>query len=119
MCHLPPIVHTLRYFEFPFFDSFRRIISGGKFPSARWAIYLTKEHDGWTANTLTSWLHEITTALHERPPSGFSRTSHSLRKGAATVAYNVGVTLYKIEYFGGRSTESSVAVDYIDPNALA
>jgi hypothetical protein len=39
--------------------------------------------------------------------------------GAATAAYNIGVTLQKIKHFGGWSTESSVVLDYIDPIALA
>jgi hypothetical protein len=46
-------------------------------------------------------------------------TWHSLRKGAATPAYNVGVTLQKIKYFGGLSTESNVVLDYIDSTVLA
>jgi hypothetical protein len=57
--------------------------------------------------------------MRERPPEGFSWTSHSLRKGTTTAAYNVGVTLRKIKYFGGRSTESSFDLDYIDPIVLA
>jgi hypothetical protein len=36
-----------------------------------------------------------------------------------TAAYNIGVTLQKIEHFGGWSTEFSVVLDYIDPTALA
>jgi hypothetical protein len=36
-----------------------------------------------------------------------------------TAAYNVGVMLQKIRYFGGWSTESSVVLDYIDPPVLA
>jgi hypothetical protein len=57
--------------------------------------------------------------MQERPPYGFSLTSNSLRKGAATAAYSVDVTLQKIKHFGGWSTESSVVLDYIDPTALA
>jgi hypothetical protein len=44
----------------------------------------------------------------------FSWTSQSLRKAAAKAAYNVGVKLQKMKYFGGCFTESSVALDYID-----
>jgi hypothetical protein len=36
-----------------------------------------------------------------------------------TAAYNVGVMLQKIKYFGGLSIESSVVLDYIDPTVLA
>jgi hypothetical protein len=51
------------------------------------------KHDKWTVNTLTGWLHEVTSAMRERPREGLSWTSHSIRKGAATFAYNVGETL--------------------------
>jgi hypothetical protein len=53
------------------------------------------------------------------PPEGFSWISHSLRKVAKITAYDVGVTLHKIEHFGGRYIESSVVLDYIDPTVLA
>jgi hypothetical protein len=98
----------------PFFDTIRHTLSGGKYPTARLAINTTKKHDKWTANTLTRWLTEVTSAMQERPPNGFNWTSHSLRKGAAPTAYNVGVTLQEIKYFGGWSTESNVNVDYND-----
>jgi hypothetical protein len=102
-----------------FFDTIRLTLSGGKYPTARWAINTSERHDKWTTNTLIGWLTEVTSALHERPPYGFCWTSHFLRKGAATAAYNIGVTLQKIKHFGGWSTESIVVLDYIDPTALA
>jgi hypothetical protein len=101
-----------------FFDTIRHTLSGGKYPTARWAISTSERHDKWTVNTLTGWLTEVTSAVQERTPYGISWTSHSLRKGAATTAYNIGVTLQKIKHFGGWSTESNV-LDYIDPTALA
>jgi hypothetical protein len=70
-------------------------------------------------NALIGWLTEVTSALQKRPPHGFSWTSHSLRKGAATSVYIIGVTLQKIKHFGGWATESSVVLDYVDPTALA
>jgi hypothetical protein len=39
--------------------------------------------------------------------------------GDAGAAYIVGVTLHKIKYLSGLSTESSVVLDYIDPTVLA
>jgi hypothetical protein len=75
------------------------------------------KYEKWTANTLARWLHEVSSAIREPPL--FSWTSRSLRKGAATAAYNVGVTLQKIKYFGGWSMGSSVVLDYIDPTVLA
>jgi hypothetical protein len=102
-----------------FFDIIQHTFSGGKYPTARWANNPTKKHDKWIANTLSGWFTAVTSAMQERPLDGFSWTSHSLRKGAATAAYNVGVTLQNIKHFGGWSTESSVVQDYIDPTALA
>eukprot|EP00873_Tetraselmis_striata_P043531 jgi/Tetstr1/463795/TSEL_008610.t1 len=49
---------------------------------------------------------------------GFAWTSHSLRKGATTATYVIGVTMQKIKYFGGWAMESSVVLDYIDPTGL-
>eukprot|EP00873_Tetraselmis_striata_P000837 jgi/Tetstr1/421101/TSEL_012145.t1 len=56
--------------------------------------------------------------LEEHPPPGFVWTSHSLRKGAATAAYAVGVVMQKIKHFGGWAELSSVVLDYINPTAL-
>eukprot|EP00873_Tetraselmis_striata_P028435 jgi/Tetstr1/448699/TSEL_035938.t1 len=46
------------------------------------------------------------------------RTSHSLRKGAASAANAIGVPLSHICYQGGWATNSDVVLDYIDPNVL-
>jgi hypothetical protein len=108
-----------------FFDFIRRKLSGEKTPDSaltqkntRNAIDVSEKYKKCRANTLIGCLHEVTSALRERPPQGFSWTSHSLPRGAATTAYNIGVTLHKIKYFGGWSTESSVVLDYIDPTVL-
>ena len=102
-----------------FLDTIRHTLSGGKYPTARWAISTLERHEKWTTNTLTGWLTEVTLALQERPPDGYSWTSHYLQKGAATAAYIIGVTLHNIKHLGGLSTESSVVLDYNDPTALA
>jgi hypothetical protein len=65
-----------------FFDTIPHTLSGGKYPTARWAITTSERQEEWTANTLTGWLTEVTSALQERPQNGFSWTSQSLRKGA-------------------------------------
>jgi hypothetical protein len=54
-------------------------------------------------------------AAGHQPPDGFSWTSHSLRKGAASAAYAIGARLTDIRYAGGWSTNSTVlASKYID-----
>eukprot|EP00873_Tetraselmis_striata_P036552 jgi/Tetstr1/456816/TSEL_043490.t1 len=69
------------------------------------------------AETLHS-LQLVAHMLEEHPPPGFVWTSHSLRKGAATAAYAIGVVLQKIKHFGGWAQLSSVVLDYINPTAL-
>jgi hypothetical protein len=99
---MPPTVHTEVIQMLLFFDTIRPTLLGGKYPTTRWAINtITEKHDKWTANTLIGWLTDVNSAMQERPPYGFSWTSHSLRKGVATAAYSVGVTLHKIKHFGG------------------
>jgi hypothetical protein len=74
---------------------------GRKVPESAPGNRLLEKHERWISNTLTEWLNEVTSAMRERALEGFSWTSHSLRKGAMTAAYNVGVTLQKIRYFCG------------------
>jgi hypothetical protein len=52
---------------FMFFDTIRHTLSGGKYPTTHWAINTTEKHDRWTANTLTGWLTEVTSAMQKRP----------------------------------------------------
>ncbi len=47
-------------------------------------------------------------ATGNNPPKGFTWTSHSLRKGAATTANAIKVPLNDIRYSGGWSTSSNV-----------
>eukprot|EP00873_Tetraselmis_striata_P027947 jgi/Tetstr1/448211/TSEL_035499.t1 len=68
--------------------------------------------------TADDWLQLVAHMLEEHLPPGFVWTSHSLRKGAATAAYAIGVVLQKIKHFGGWAQLSSVVLDYINPTAL-
>jgi hypothetical protein len=98
---MPPTVHTKVIQLLSFFDSIRHTLSRDKYPTARLVIDASEKHEKGTANTLSGWLNEAASTMRERPLEGFCWTSHSLRKGAATAAYNVGVTLHKIKYFRG------------------
>ena len=54
-------------------------------------------------------------ATKQSPPTGFSWTSHSLRKGAASLANAIKVPINDIRYAGGWSTNSTVLESkYID-----
>lgn len=67
----------------------------------------------------TAWLKRACDHVGARPPAGYKDgTSHSLRKGAASSAYAINVTLTKIKHFGGWSDTSSAVHTYIDPTTL-
>jgi hypothetical protein len=65
LCHMPPTVHTEVIHILLFFDTIRHTLSGGKYPTARWAISTSERHERWAANTLIRWLTEVTSALQE------------------------------------------------------
>jgi hypothetical protein len=109
----PDIAELLKYF-----DAARTQFSAGKMPDGRLAISLHEPTTNWTADTLTAWLHRVLRAVHEQTPDSFARTLHSLRKGAAIAAYNIGTSMQKINFFGGWTRESDVVLDYINPTVL-
>ena len=121
---VPPVqhpVHTLpaRYFRSLMtllrrFDAQRAAVNGGNLPRFRWALTDSEPAHTWSAATLSCWLAHACAAIGLAPPDGFSWTSHSLRKGAATAAYAVGVPLLKIKYCGDWAQESSAIHRYID-----
>lgn len=118
LCQLPAsapggIADLLQYF-----DAARTRYANGKLPVARWAIGHREGHTKWTADTLTAWLRTVLTAVQEQPPPGFAWTSHSLRKGAATSSYIIGVQMQIIKFYGGWTRESDVVLQYIDPTVL-
>ena len=74
----------------------------------------------WGAHTQDVWLREALAHLKARPPPGFKWTGHSLRKGAASAAAAVGVSLLVIAFFGVWSpTSSTLAHHYVDPTMTA
>ena len=74
----------------------------------RWALSASEDSSPWSAATLSAWLQAAYTAAGCQPPAGFSWTSHSLRKGAASAAYAIKVPLSDIRFAGGWSTNSTV-----------
>jgi hypothetical protein len=73
----------------------------------------------WIADTLTAWLQRVLIrVIHEQPPDGFVWTSHSLRKGEANTAYNIGTPMQKIKFFCGWARESDIVFDYINSTIL-
>jgi hypothetical protein len=86
-------------------------------PAALWSFAPYENSGDWHANaTLSAWLLDIYTAVSATPPNGFKWTSHSLRKGAASVASCIGAPLHVVKYMGGWAKNNSVTEGkYIDP----
>jgi hypothetical protein len=70
----------------------------------------------WTATVQNTWMKSALDAVGAAPPPGYTWTSHSLRKGAASAARAIRVTLDVIRYFGGWAKNSDVVNDYVDPS---
>jgi hypothetical protein len=69
-----------------------------------------------SADTLSIWIEQLVfTDIKLNSPNGFAWASHSIRIGATTDAYTIGVNMEKIKFSGGWATESGVVLDYIDP----
>ena len=94
---------------------FKGVESMGKPRARRWALNNDEDRCKWTANESTRWLQAAYKAVGHYPPPGFSWTSHSLRKGAASAANAIKISLNDIRYAGGWSTNSTVLeAKYID-----
>ena len=94
---------------------FKGVERMGRPRAHRWALSKDEDKCSWTANESTRWLQAAYKAAGHCPPPGFSWTSHSLRKGAASAANAIKVALNDIRYAGGWSTNSTVLEDkYID-----
>lgn len=68
----------------------------------------------WNAGVIDDMLQRVLTRLKVCAPSGYTYTSHSLRKGAASAAFAVGVDIIRICYCGGWAQGSQVVFTYID-----
>eukprot|EP00873_Tetraselmis_striata_P020350 jgi/Tetstr1/440614/TSEL_028924.t1 len=94
------------------------LVTVGLATSNFWAVTAAEQSKPWTAATMSDWLSAAISLVNAAPPAGTSRTSHSLRKGAASAANAIGAPLSHIRYQGGWATNSDVVLDYIDPNVL-
>ena len=84
--------------------------------AAVWSFTPYNNVGDWQATaTLSASLLDVYAAIGATPPKGFKWTSHSLRKGAASVARCIGTPLHVVKYMGGWAKNSSVTEGkYID-----
>ena len=75
-----------------------------------------RRRSGFPADAIDAWVKEILDHLDISAPDGESWSGHSLRKGAATGAHSIEVSIPKICWMGGWSIQSGVVHDYIDPS---
>ena len=71
------------------------------------------------STAIDSWLKAILAYFALEPPAHESWSGHSLRKGAASAAASIGVSLDRICYCGGWKITSAAVHDYIDPTCPA
>jgi hypothetical protein len=78
---------------------------------------LASDTAAWTSSSavLDGWLHSACAFLNVRAPDGEKWTSHSFRKGAASAAHAIGVSLTNICWHGGWTAKSSAVHTYITP----
>ena len=62
-----------------------------------------------------AWLQLVLRRMGVAAPAGDLWTGHSLRKGAASAAAAVGVSIDRICHMGGWKIHGGVVNDYIDP----
>ena len=66
-----------------------------------------------------TWFKAVLDHLGAKSPAGETWSGHSLRIGAASAADAIGVSLRRICWMGGWSSQSSAVKDYIDPTCPA
>lgn len=72
------------------------------------------ERASWPASQIDAWLQACLAHFGFEPPAGEVWSGHSLRKGAASGANALDVSLQRICYVGGWSIKSRAVHDYID-----
>jgi len=108
MLRLPIVAHMLRAYV----DG---VSTMGPPLTRKWALSREEDKTQWTASTLSILLHEAFTKAWHSPPPCFCRTSHSLRKGAASAAYGIKAPLTDVRYAGDWSTNSTnLESKYVD-----
>jgi hypothetical protein len=75
---------------------------------------LPKDARKWNATVIDDMLQRVLLLVGVTPPAGYVYTSHSLRSGAASGAFSIGVDILRICDCGGWAQGSSAVYSYID-----
>ena len=68
----------------------------------------------FNSDQIDAWLRDTLGHLDAKAPDGETWSGHSLRKGAASGSYAVGVDILRICHMGGWSSARGAYIDYID-----
>ena len=79
------------------------------------SYYALPGQSSFPSTQVDTWFKLVLDHLGATPPQGETWSGHSLRKGAASAANAIGVSLAKICHVGGWSVKASTVHDYIDP----
>ena len=85
----------------------------------RRSYYALPGQRSFPATQVDKWFKKVLDHLGASPPAGETWSGHSLRKGAASAANAIGVSLAKICHVGGLSVKAKTIFDYIDPTCPA
>ena len=83
------------------------------------SYYALPGQRGFPATQVDTWFKFVLDHFGFRPPRGEMWSGHSLRKGAASAADAIGVSIARICHVGGWSSRSMTVRDYIDPTCPA
>ena len=106
-----------RTLRFPLSAPLLRVISAflEAAPATAGSVWrLPQDGKKWNATVIDDMLQRLLSALKVSAPEGYSYSSHSLRSGAASAAYAVGVDIIRICYGGGWAQGSQAVFAYID-----
>ena len=75
---------------------------------------LPRDDKKWNSTVIDDLLQRVLATLGVSAPAGYSYSAHSLRSGAASAAFEVGVDIIRICYCGGWAQGSQAVHHYID-----
>ena len=79
------------------------------------SYYALPGETDFPSTQVDAWFKDVLDHVGARSPAGETWSGHSLRIGAASAADAAGVSLRRICWMGGWSSQSSAVKDYIDP----